>query len=56
MRNKNMISVDEINRLQAENKRLNDIIDSYQPRLEELKELKAENARLKEEIKRYKNV
>lgn len=33
--------------LQQENKRLNDIIDSYQPRLEELKELKAENETLR---------
>ena len=37
----------EINELKAENKQLNDIIDSYQPRLEELKELKAENETLK---------
>lgn len=43
-----MLGVDDINKLQSDNKRLNDIIDSYQPRLEELKGLKVENKRLKE--------
>ena len=34
-----MLSVDEINKLQQENKRLNDIIDSYQPRLQKYKDV-----------------
>jgi hypothetical protein len=34
-----MISIDEINKLQTENKRLNDIIDSYQPRLQKYKDV-----------------
>lgn len=34
-----MLSVDDINKLQADNKRLNDIIDSYQPRLQRYKDI-----------------
>ena len=34
-----MLSVDEINKLQSDNKRLNDIIDSYQPRLQKYKDV-----------------
>lgn len=34
-----MISIDEINKLKAENAKLNAIIDSYQPRLQKYKDI-----------------
>jgi hypothetical protein len=34
-----MISIDEINKLKAENAKLNAIIDSYQPRLQRYKDI-----------------
>lgn len=33
-----MLSIDEINKLQADNKKLNDIIDSYQPVIQKYKD------------------
>lgn len=45
-----MISVDEINKLQTENKRLNDIIDSYQPRIQKYKDILQEIKAIAEEL------